>query len=71
MAAVQLLSQAGWAQVVRTLEKPASFPPTEIDTYPVDEVSADSWLVVTSAILAPEQARKLRAYPLAEAMREG
>ena len=38
---------------------------------PCAEVSADSWLVVTSAIFAPEQARKLRAYPLAEAMSEG
>ena len=43
---------------MRTLAKPASLPPTETVTYDVDDVSAPSWLLVTSGMVAPEQARK-------------
>jgi hypothetical protein len=68
---VQLLSQDGCAHVVRTLAKPASLPPTLIVTYAFAADSALSWLFVTSATVAPEQARKFRAYPFAAAMSEG
>jgi hypothetical protein len=32
---------------------------------------AESWVFETSTIFAPEQARKFRSYPLAEAMSDG
>ena len=36
-----------------------------------DAVSALSWVLVTSATVAPEQARKLRVRPLLAAMSDG
>ena len=56
---------------MRTLAKPASLPPTLIVTYAFAADSALSWLFVTSATVAPEQARKFSAYPFAAAMSEG
>ena len=63
MAPLQLLSQLGCAHVVSTLAKPASLPPTEIVTYAVVLDSADSWVFVTSATVAPEHARKVECQP--------
>ena len=60
MAPLQSLIQPGCAHSVSTSAKPASLPPTEIETWVVAVVSALSWVLVTSATLAPEQARKLR-----------
>ncbi len=71
IAPLQLLSQLGCAHVVSTLAKPASLPPTEIVTYAVALDSADSWVFVTSATVAPEQARKLSVRPSAAASSEG
>ncbi len=70
-APLQLLSQLGCAHVVSTLAKPASLPPTEIVTYAVPLDSAESWVFVTSATVAPEQARKLSVRPSAAASSEG
>ncbi len=71
IAPLQLLIQPGWAHSVRTSAKPASLPPTEIDTWVVAVVRALSWVFVTSATRAPEQARKLRARPLLAEMSDG
>ena len=46
-------------QVSMIEEKPASFPPTVKLTRVVEELSAESWLLMTSATLAPEQAAKV------------
>ncbi len=40
-------------------EKPASFPPIVTLTRVVDEFRDESWLLVTSLVLAPEQAANL------------
>ena len=39
--------------------KPVSFPPIVKLTRVVEELSAESWLLMTSATLAPEQAAKV------------
>jgi hypothetical protein len=61
IAPSQLLIHPGCAHSVSTSAKPASLPPTEIETWLVAAVSAESWLVVTSVMVAPEHARKLSA----------
>ena len=61
MAPLQSLAQPGRAHSVSTSAKPASLPPTEIVTNDVPLSSAPSWVLVTSATVAPEQARKLSA----------
>jgi hypothetical protein len=71
MAPLQSAAHHGSAHVVSTAAKPASLPPTEIVTYAVLLESADSWRLLTSRILAPEQARKLSAYPRADANSDG
>jgi hypothetical protein len=43
-------------QVSMTLLKPTSFPPTVMDTSVVLALSADSWLLMTVLVVAPEQA---------------
>jgi hypothetical protein len=43
-------------QVSMTLLKPTSFPPTVMDTSVVLPLSADSWLLMTVLVVAPEQA---------------
>ena len=45
-------------QVSMTLENPTSLPPTVIDTRVVAVPSADSWLLMTDAVVAPEHATK-------------
>ena len=61
MAPSQSLAHPGSAHSVSTSAKPASLPPTEMVTNDVPPLSAPSWLLVTSATVAPEQARKLSA----------
>jgi hypothetical protein len=39
-----------------TLEKPTSLPPTVMDTSVVCALSADSWPLITEAVVAPEHA---------------
>ena len=56
IAPLQSLIHAGCAHSVRTSAKPASLPPTEIVTCVVVALSALSWLLVTLATVAPEQA---------------
>ena len=46
---------------VSTSAKPASLPPTVIDAYAVPVPRAPSCRLVTSVVVGPEQARKLRA----------
>ncbi len=46
-------------QVAMTSAKPASLPPTVIETRPVVEFSGPSWFATTSLVRAPEQAVKL------------
>jgi hypothetical protein len=43
-------------QVSMTLEKPASLPPMVMLTSVVLALSADTWLLRTSAVVAPEHA---------------
>ena len=43
-------------QVSMTLEKPASLPPIVMLTSVVPALSADTWLLMTSAVVAPAQA---------------
>jgi hypothetical protein len=43
-------------QVSMTLAKPASLPPMVMLTSVVLALSADTWLLITSAVAAPEQA---------------
>ena len=43
-------------QVSITLEKPASLPPIVMLTSVVPALSADTWLLITSAVVAPAQA---------------
>lgn len=43
-------------QSSRTVAKPTSLPPIEMLTRVVDELSAASWLLLTSPVVAPEQA---------------
>src|SRR5215831_10613480 len=45
-------------QVIITLEKPTSLPPIVMDTSVVAGDSAESWLLITSVVVAPEQATK-------------
>jgi len=45
-------------QVSITLEKPASFPPIVMLTSMVPALSADTWLLITSEVVAPAQAAK-------------
>ena len=47
-------------QVCMTLEKPASLPPIVMLTSVVPALSAATWLLVTSAVVAPEQATELK-----------
>ena len=47
-------------QVSITLEKPASFPPIVMLTSVVLALSADTWLLSTSAVVAPEQAAEVK-----------
>src|SRR6185437_8529064 len=46
-------------QVSRTEEKPASLPPAVTLTRVVEELSADSWLLMTSLVVAPLHATKV------------
>jgi hypothetical protein len=46
-------------------------PPIEIETRVVAAVRALSWVLVTSATVAPEQARKLSVSPLLAEMSDG
>ena len=71
MAPEQLLAHAGFAHSVRTAAKPASLPPTVSETYAVAALSVPSCRALTSAVVAPEQARKSSAYPLLPASSEG
>jgi hypothetical protein len=71
MAPLQSLAQPGCAHSVRTSANPASLPPTETLTWVVLAERAPSWVFVTSATVAPEQARKLRVRPLLAAISEG
>ncbi len=71
MAPLQSLIHAGCAHSVSTSANPASLPPTEIVTWVVPAPRALSWVVVTSETFAPEQARKLRVRPFAEASSDG
>ena len=43
-------------QVSITLEKPASLPPIVMLTSVVPALSADTWLLITSEVVAPAQA---------------
>src|SRR5271156_4089931 len=47
-------------QVSITLEKPASLPPIVMLTSVVLALSADTWLLSTSAVVAPEQATEVK-----------
>src|SRR5580704_11917836 len=47
-------------QVSMTLEKPASLPPIVMLTSVVLALSADTWLLSTSAVVAPEQATETK-----------
>jgi hypothetical protein len=47
-------------QVSMTLEKPASLPPMVMETSVVLALSADTWLLSTSAVVAPEQATETK-----------
>lgn len=40
--------------------KPTSLPPMEMLTRVVEELSEDSWLLMTSLVVAPEQAAKVK-----------
>jgi hypothetical protein len=42
-------------QVSITLLNPTSLPPTVMDTSVVAVLSADSWVLITEAVVAPEQ----------------
>ena len=42
-------------------EKPASLPPIVMLTRVVDALSEDSWLLMTSLVVAPEHAAKVNA----------
>src|SRR5689334_24722433 len=70
-AVSQLPSQAGLAHSVITEEKPASLPPTCTVIRLAALVTALSWLFVTSATRAPEQATKVRVAPSRAASRYG
>ena len=50
----------GSMQVSMTLEKPASLPPIVMLTSVVLALSADTWLLSTSAVVAPEQAAEMK-----------
>src|ERR1700761_1293460 len=54
-----------------TDSKPTSFPPAVTLTSVVDELRADSWLLITSAVVASEQAAKVNEAPLAFAHSDG
>ena len=71
IAPSQSLAHAGLAHSVSTALKPASLPPTLMVTTPVDDDSADSWLAVTSAVVAPEQATNVSAAPVRAASSTG
>ena len=71
IAPLQSLIQPGRAHSVSTSAKPASLPPTEMVTRPVEPVRALTWEPMTSGMVAPEQARKLSACPPAAAIRLG
>ena len=45
-------------QVSITLEKPASLPPIVMLTSVVPALSADTWLLITSEVVAPAQATR-------------
>src|SRR5258708_40140025 len=47
-------------QVSMIEEKPASLPPIVRLTSVADEVTDDSWLLITSVVLAPEQAANVK-----------
>ncbi len=71
MAPSQSEAHHGNAHSVSTSANPASFPPTERLTNVVAADSAESCPLVTSGMVAPEQARKFRAYPRAAEIRDG
>ena len=68
---MQLPSQEGLAHSVMTEEKPASLPPTCTDTRLAALVTEGSWLAVTSATRAPEQATNVRFAPIRAASMYG
>src|SRR6266571_2729795 len=47
-------------QVSMIEEKPASLPPIVRLTRVAEEVTDDSWLLITSVVLAPEQAANMK-----------
>jgi hypothetical protein len=71
IAPSQLPSQAGFAHSVITEVKPASLPPTWRVTKLTAAFSGPSWLAVTSATRAPEQATEVRVAPIRAASTYG